>query len=948
MFKPVQFGKYYLTERIAVGGMAEIYKAKLYGVSGFEKSMVVKQILPQYARNAEFIKMFIDEAKISVSLSHGNIIPVYELGRIDGIYYIAMEYVHGKTIAEITEVAQQRKLPISVEHAIFIAIEICKGLDYAHRNVDDEGTALGVVHRDLSPSNVLVTMTGEVKIADFGIAKATDKLGVTEVGVIKGSHGYMSPEQVRGEEVDHRTDIFSTGILLHEMVTGRRLFEGSDADVVNRITKSIVTLPSMVSPEVPIELDPVILQALARSPDDRYQDASELQLALSRLLFSIGAGATSSTLGGYMRQLFPPSDHQASREVVVDGQPPPALFADDDDERTIATPSIGAGRDSTQSYAVRRELEELYDATVARTPGKATTASKPGAHRTGKTAPLPALDEVATNVAGAIRRGPAPAAALSPMSTAELEDEDRATEVSPQAPALPSVPQLKIKAAAPREPKLDDSIASFSQALHRDPLTGPRPLASPSSGGLFGEPMTGPRPLARPSEMHFEPAEDDDAPDIVGDDLAVTSQQLPATDMLEASRRSEPKIAETLGDRKVDGIDGVPDDLADDPHVILHPGKKRRGPRSDESVMALLMRPEGSTSEEEALGPDVGRLARPASDPIDPSFPSHARDKRPSGVFSQTMQMFVQGLEEDELEIPRSIKPTVLGWIVILALVGAAGFFVIYKKSGWFGKRKDDSALLSLDDIKSGSGTGTAQEAPKRGAISITVKPESALLFLHVGDSPAKQRLDTGRSHLLRAEREGYRTAHRIVTPAELTPNAKIHLTLRPVGAGQKDGMPTSLPAAGSPSGKAVTIAIGTDPPSASVWLLMGQGKVDLVDVERKRHYFKVIAPGHQTGFVSISASRFDVAGGKVQETLTLTTKPGVDGGAAATTPDSSVKKAAKPEPKPDPKVAKPPTKIVPKRAIKKARPKRRYYRRKKRKKKKKKRPKLQTPSWAS
>ncbi len=156
-----------------------------------------------------------------------------------------------------------------------------------------------------------------MKIVDFGIAKATDKLGVTAVGVIKGSHGYMAPEQVQGLEVDGRSDIFTTGVLLHEMLTGRHLFEGSDADVIERIKKGIVTLPSMVAPEVAVELDPVTLQALARLPEDRYQTANELQLALSRLLFSIGAGATSSTLADYINDMFPKVGNSSSHEIVL-------------------------------------------------------------------------------------------------------------------------------------------------------------------------------------------------------------------------------------------------------------------------------------------------------------------------------------------------------------------------------------------------------------------------------------------------------------------------------------------------------------------------------------------------------------------------------------------------------------------------------------------------------
>lgn len=306
MFTPIQFGKYFLTERIAVGGMAELFKAKLFGVSGFEKPMVVKQILPKYSKNEAFINMFIDEAKIAVTLLHGNIVPVYELGRIDGVYFIAMEYVHGKDLADLMEEARRKKMPVSPEHAAFMVIEICKGLEHAHRRTDSQGNPAAVIHRDISPPNVMVSMEGEVKITDFGIAKAAHKLGSTEAGVVKGTFGYMSPEQVRGLPLDHRTDIFSAGILLHELLTGRRLFMGeSEIDAIERVKETRVPAPSSVNRRIPAAIDPIIFKALAKDPADRFKDANEFQLALSRFLFTAGTGATAPVLGQYMKELFP-------------------------------------------------------------------------------------------------------------------------------------------------------------------------------------------------------------------------------------------------------------------------------------------------------------------------------------------------------------------------------------------------------------------------------------------------------------------------------------------------------------------------------------------------------------------------------------------------------------------------------------------------------------------
>jgi serine/threonine protein kinase len=245
MSQPIKFGKYYLLERLAVGGMAEIYKAKIFGVDGFEKQMVVKQILPQYARNREFVTMFIDEAKITVSLSHGNIVPVYELGQIDGIYFLSMDYIDGKNLGELLDAGIEAKNLLSVPHALFIACEVLAGLDYAHRKTDERGNPLNIVHRDVSPQNILISFDGSVKIVDFGIAHAATKAHATQAGVIKGKFGYMSPEQALGKDVDSRSDIFTAGILLWEMLTLERLFGGeSDTQALDRIKRADVPPPS--------------------------------------------------------------------------------------------------------------------------------------------------------------------------------------------------------------------------------------------------------------------------------------------------------------------------------------------------------------------------------------------------------------------------------------------------------------------------------------------------------------------------------------------------------------------------------------------------------------------------------------------------------------------------------------------------------------------------------
>ncbi len=319
MFTPRMFGKYFLYERLAVGGMAEIFRAKMYGVDGFEKNMVVKQILPQYSRNKEFIQMFIDEAKITVSLSHGNIVPVFELGEIDGIYYISMEEVDGKSLGEVMDAGLDQGLRLSIPHALFVSIEMLAGLDYAHRKTDEKGRSLGIVHRDISPQNILISYEGDVKIVDFGIARAATKVHSTQAGVIKGKFGYMSPEQALGLDVDGRSDIFAAGILLYEMLTLERLFQGTtDGMTLDRVKRADVPTPSRTNPNLPPQLDAIVFKALERNPKDRFQSAAEMRLAVSRFLYSLSEEASAHTLSAYVKKLFEEDlEQRAKRPPIV-------------------------------------------------------------------------------------------------------------------------------------------------------------------------------------------------------------------------------------------------------------------------------------------------------------------------------------------------------------------------------------------------------------------------------------------------------------------------------------------------------------------------------------------------------------------------------------------------------------------------------------------------------
>jgi len=303
--KPTPFGKYYLLERINVGGMAEVFRAKAFGVEGFERLVAVKRILPNIAEDKEFIRMFIEEAKLAVQLNHANIAQIFDLGVVDGSYYIALEHVHGRDLRGMFDRCRQLGDPMPVAQACFIIMKLCEGLDYAHNKRDQAGRELHLVHRDVSPQNVLVSFEGEVKVIDFGIAKAANKGNKTQAGILKGKFGYMSPEQVRGIPIDRRSDVFSCGIVLYELLTGERLFVGeSDFSTLEKVRNVEILPPSTYNRRIPDELERIVLKALAKDPEDRYQNAIDLHDELQAFVYTAGEFYSRKDLAGWMKKIF--------------------------------------------------------------------------------------------------------------------------------------------------------------------------------------------------------------------------------------------------------------------------------------------------------------------------------------------------------------------------------------------------------------------------------------------------------------------------------------------------------------------------------------------------------------------------------------------------------------------------------------------------------------------
>ena len=302
---PTPFGKYLLLERISVGGMAEVFKAKAFGVEGFEKIIAIKKILPSMAEDADFIQMFIDEAKICGQLNHANICQIFELGRIDDSHFIAMEYIWGKDLLQIQNRFRRIRKNMTVQMAAFLASKMCEGLDYAHRKKDATGKPLNIIHRHVSPQNVIVSYEGDVKVIDFGIAKPGSRSVKTQAGVLKGKFGYMSPEQVAGKNLDQRADIFAIGTILYELLTNERLFLGeSDFATLEKVRNVAVPPPSQVNKEIPAALDAVIMKALAKDGDKRYQWASEMHDDLQDFLAQTEPVYNAKALSTWMRAQF--------------------------------------------------------------------------------------------------------------------------------------------------------------------------------------------------------------------------------------------------------------------------------------------------------------------------------------------------------------------------------------------------------------------------------------------------------------------------------------------------------------------------------------------------------------------------------------------------------------------------------------------------------------------
>ncbi|MCE9574626.1 MAG: protein kinase [Deltaproteobacteria bacterium] len=455
--------------------MAEIHLAKTRGIAGFEKYVALKMIHPNFAQDEQFIQMLIDEAKIAVQLQHVNVAQTFDLGRVGDTYYITMEFVDGADLYKILRRGSEQDLDMPLDVCAFIAKEMATGLDYAHRKKDMGGVSLGIVHRDISPQNVLVSNAGEVKLVDFGIAKATMKVRQTAVGVIKGKYYYMSPEQAWGDPLDHRSDIFSAGIVLYEMMTGQMLYLEEDLHrLLDMVRRAAIAPPTTLRRDVPPQLERIVMHALAKNAADRYQSAGDMASDLERFLHGYSPVFTASKLATHLRKVLgepvpapAPAPVVVARDPNLNTQPIDrgALLrerSDLHDENSVIFRVDELRRKAEAAARGEREPDEDDDGTDGDfDEGAATSDELPARARPGTGQParakLPAVSSPSakTQPAPDPRARPAPRPPATPSRAPAAPAVPNRSQSAPTAPVRGPLPSLP-RASAPRAPQPSD------------------------------------------------------------------------------------------------------------------------------------------------------------------------------------------------------------------------------------------------------------------------------------------------------------------------------------------------------------------------------------------------------------------------------------------------------------------------------------------------------------
>jgi serine/threonine-protein kinase len=466
------FGKYRLVEPLASGGMADVWRAEVTGAAGVVKEVALKLVRGEHGARSDFIRMFVDEARLASRLGHANVVQVFEFDEVQGRHYIAMELVRGRDLGRVVERARERGLRLGLPRTVQIGVEVARGLSYAHR-LAEGGQPLGLVHRDVSPHNILVSFEGEVKLTDFGIARAMHRAGLTEPGTIKGKAAYMAPEQARGEAVDARADVFSLGVVLWELCAGRRLFaRESDVATLEAVRSGAPpSPPSAWNEDVPPALDRAILGALEHDPARRTASAQELGAALAAVLLEITRAPADADLRELMHRLFageiaaqqvPPEPTRvrppvAAAEPVAGFAPEPAPAPEDAPTRTVAAPRRA------------RRLALVAGAAVLAGAGVAAVPLVRSAGVTARVAP-PTATSTATAITATPTATPPPTATPTPTPTGPAAARARLAGGAPVPDALP-------EASGEPEPDANAGVAPLEAAPGLSALAVPAPAS---------------------------------------------------------------------------------------------------------------------------------------------------------------------------------------------------------------------------------------------------------------------------------------------------------------------------------------------------------------------------------------------------------------------------------------------------------------------------------------
>jgi len=498
-----RLGRYELLRRFAAGGMAELYLARVAGSGGFEKICVVKRILPQYASDPDFVRMFLDEARLTAAIRHGNVAQVFDMGECDDGLYFAMEYVHGVDLRFVLHTLATRDERLPLEHVLTIGIGAAAGLHAAHERKDRDGRPLGIVHRDVTPSNLLLAFDGGVKLIDFGIAKATRRVTETRTGTLKGKIAYMSPEQCQGELLDGRSDVFALGVVLYEASTGTRLFANeNEYAALRQIVDRDAPPPSTRRADYPPALEAIVLKALARERGRRYPSALALQLDLEDFAAGAGLATSHARLGRYLRVLLPARAAESVDALTVGHDAPRAapLARGTDEQAALPLPAP----EPTGSVQI-----SITDA-----PSSATTAPVP-------TVPVPAT------LAAAAAEGSAVSAVSAELAQLMSQHRRRQLGWMLVAVAIMSVAVAAVLFLLLRQPAALRSAPVAAPAPVPAPVPAPAPVAVPAPA-----PAPAPAPVPVPAPV-AAPVPD---PDPVASPVAAPAPSPPR-------RRSSPRRA---------------------------------------------------------------------------------------------------------------------------------------------------------------------------------------------------------------------------------------------------------------------------------------------------------------------------------------------------------------------------------------------------------------------